>query len=80
MWCDDDDDDATESTRNNVFYSVDCWWHWKEPVIQCVGSEKKAGFSLADVQWCLSAFKHAHNRFLHWPTASTFCDMLDHVL
>ena len=27
----------------------------------------------------LFAFTHAHNRSLHWPTASTFCDMLVHV-
>jgi len=24
---------ATEMTRNNVFFTVDCWWLWKEPVL-----------------------------------------------
>ena len=30
-------------------------------------------------RWCPFAFTHAHNRFHHGPTASTFCDMLAHV-
>jgi len=42
---------------------------------------KRAGFSLADVQSdviCLHPCC-AQSRFLHWPTASKFCDMLVYV-
>jgi len=30
---------AMEMTQN-MFSSADCWWLWKEPVVQCVDSEK----------------------------------------
>jgi len=74
--------------QNNMFSSVDCWWLWKEPVVQCVGSEKRRFWFTRCLKWCSFAFKklythfafiHAHNCFLHWPTASTFSGMLAHV-
>jgi len=64
-------------TRDNAIYSVECWWLWKEPVVQdgwlCSVSRCS--------KWCPFAFMFACNSFLNWLTtlSMAFFDMLVHV-
>ena len=66
-------------TNHNVFSSVDCWWLWRAGCVGLCLWKEPIWFSRCS-KWCPFAFRHACNRFLHWPTALlTFCDMPAHV-
>ena len=49
-------------------------------VVQCVSCDKCRFQFTRCSKWCAFSLMHAHNRFLHIPTASTVCHMLANVI